>query len=81
MCIAGGGGGGFPPRSEEPGPESDTIFVSGMGMDVDKQRIADFFGQIGIIKVSLQDSILPFVDQNCLLGLRTMSLTHLAVFL
>ena len=46
-------GGGFQPRSDEPGPESDTVFVSGLGEDVDKQKIAEFFGQIGLIKVGL----------------------------
>lgn len=54
-------GGGYQPRSEprsdESGPESDTIFVSGLSDEVDAPRIAEFFGQIGIIKVRISRSL------------------------
>jgi len=33
-----------------PGPESDTIFVSGLGQDITELKIAEYFGQIGVIK-------------------------------
>ena len=31
--------------------QTDTIFVSGLPVDVEPPKIAEFFGQIGIIKV------------------------------
>ena len=40
-----------PAVDNTPGPESDTIFVSGLGSDITKGRIAEYFGQIGVIKV------------------------------
>ncbi|XP_039270894.2 uncharacterized protein LOC120345481 isoform X3 [Styela clava] len=43
-------GGGYQPRSEEAGPESDTVFVSGLPDGADKMKIAEYFGQIGIVK-------------------------------
>lgn len=31
-------------------PENDEVFISGLPADVTEQEIAEFFGQIGIIK-------------------------------
>ena len=47
-----GGYGGAPAVDNTPGPESDTIFVQGLGQDITKEKIAEYFGQIGVIKVS-----------------------------
>ena len=35
---------------EEVDPNQDEIFVSGLPTDITEQEIADYFGQIGIIK-------------------------------
>jgi len=51
MCFVGFGGGG-PPVDNTPGPESDTVFVQGLGQDITKEKIAEKFGTIGVIKVS-----------------------------
>lgn len=44
--MPGGAGGG------NPGESSDTIFVSGLPATATEQDLAQFFGQIGVIKVS-----------------------------
>lgn len=41
-----------PDVDNTPGPESDTIFVQGLGQDITKEKIAEYFGQIGVIKVT-----------------------------
>ena len=45
--------------------KEDTIFVSGMPASADARQIAQFFGQIGIIKVSgnLENLIVSIVVQ------------------
>ena len=52
MLIVGYGSNNNAPPDQTPGPESDTIFVQGLGQDITKEKIAEYFGQIGVIKAS-----------------------------
>ena len=59
MYLIGFGGG--PPVDNTPGPESDTVFVQGLGQDITKEKIAEKFGTIGVIKVKY--SVLSILHQ------------------
>lgn len=45
----------FPPTvQDQDNSDNNTIFVQGLGDDYTVESVADFFKQIGIIKVALQ---------------------------
>lgn len=41
-----------PPAGEQDNSDNNTIFVQGLGENVTIESVADYFKQIGIIKVS-----------------------------
>lgn len=44
----------------------DTIFVSGMNQDLNEEDIADHFGSIGLIKVSLNSNCIVRIADSTL---------------
>jgi RNA recognition motif-containing protein len=53
---------------EEADPNKDEVFVSGLPLDITEQEIADYFGQIGVIKEV--SKIIGNLKLSCRLGNR-----------
>lgn len=53
--------------------DNNTIFVQGLGDDYTVESVADFFKQIGIIKVTLQCSLFAASQSLITVGFRLFS--------